>query len=115
MHQLECPREMESLKLLKQMIFLIINEHQGHKHLTNYNSFNEISCKFGNIKENNGVGTDMHNFHDQNKSRQRIQSNDVLRIYRQNICGLGNITNKLIAPLYPNFPHLLCITEHHLK
>jgi hypothetical protein len=57
----------------------------------------------------------MHNFHVKNKSRQRIQSNDVLRIYHQNICGLGNKTSKLIASIYPNFPHLPCITEHHLK
>ena len=56
----------------------------------------------------------MHNFHDKNKSRQRIHSNDVLRIYHQNICRLGNKTNKLIASVYPNFPHLLCITEHLL-
>jgi hypothetical protein len=95
--------------------FFIINEHQGQKHLINYNSFNQVSCTLDNIKENKRVGTHMHNFHDKNKSRQRIPSNDVLRIYHQNIYRLGNKTNTLIASLYPNFPHLLCNTEHHLK
>jgi len=51
MNQLECPREMESLKLLKQMIFFITNEHEGQKHLINYNSFNQVSHKFYNTRK----------------------------------------------------------------
>jgi len=39
----------------------------------------------------------------------------VLRIYHQNICGLGSKANDLLASLYPNLPHILCLTEHHLR
>ena len=37
----------------------------------------------------------------------------VLRIYHQNICGLGSKSNDLLISLYPNLPHILCLTEHH--
>jgi hypothetical protein len=42
-------------------------------------------------------------------------SNQVLRIYHQNICGLGSKSNDLLASLYPTLPHLLCLSEHHLR
>jgi hypothetical protein len=39
-------------QIIKTDNFLIINEHQGQKYLSNDNSFNQISCKFYNINEN---------------------------------------------------------------
>jgi hypothetical protein len=42
-------------------------------------------------------------------------NNQVLRIYHQNICGLGSKTNDLRASLHPNLPHILCLTEHNLR
>ena len=39
----------------------------------------------------------------------------MLRIYHQNICGLGTKTNDLLTSLYPNLPHILWLTEHHLR
>jgi hypothetical protein len=42
-------------------------------------------------------------------------SNQVSRIYHQNICGLGSKMNDLLISLYPNLPHILCLTEHHLR
>jgi hypothetical protein len=36
-----------------------------------------------------------------------------LKIYHQNICGLRYKINELLSLLYPDFPHILCITEHH--
>jgi hypothetical protein len=42
-------------------------------------------------------------------------SNQVLRIHHQNICGLGTKTNDLLASLYTNLPYVLCLTEHHLR
>ena len=42
-------------------------------------------------------------------------SSQVLWIYHQNICGLGSKTNDLLMSLYPKLPHILCLTEHHLK
>jgi hypothetical protein len=38
-----------------------------------------------------------------------------LKIFHQNICGLGYKTNELICSLYPNCPHIICITEHRLN
>jgi hypothetical protein len=46
----------------------MVNEHQGQKHLINYNNFNQVSCKFDNIKENKGVVTHIHNLHYKHKS-----------------------------------------------
>jgi hypothetical protein len=42
-------------------------------------------------------------------------SNQMLRIFHQNICGLGSKTIDLLAALYPNLPHILCLSEHHLS
>ena len=39
----------------------------------------------------------------------------VLRIYHQNICGLGSKTNDLLISLYPSLPHIVFLTEHHLS
>jgi hypothetical protein len=33
----------------------------------------------------------------------------------QNICGLQKKADELIISLPPDVPHILCITEHHLK
>jgi hypothetical protein len=41
--------------------------------------------------------------------------NSFLMIYHQNICGLRKTTDELISFLYPNFPHILCFSEHHLN
>jgi hypothetical protein len=34
---------------------------------------------------------------------------------RQNIRGLRNKRTEIINSLLPELPHILCITEHHLK
>lgn len=38
-----------------------------------------------------------------------------LKIYHQNICGLRYKINELLSFLYPDFPNIICITEHHLS
>jgi hypothetical protein len=42
-------------------------------------------------------------------------ANNCFIIYHQNICGLINKTNEIYAQLHPDFPEILCFTEHHLK
>jgi hypothetical protein len=42
-------------------------------------------------------------------------NNQVLRIYHQNICGLGYKMNDLHVSLSPSLPHTVCLTEHHLR
>ena len=38
-----------------------------------------------------------------------------LSIFHQNICGIKGKTDELIGSISPNFPHILCFSEHHLK
>jgi hypothetical protein len=38
----------------------------------------------------------------------------ALHIYHQNIQGLRGKIDEILNFLYPNFPHILCISEHHL-
>ena len=48
------------------------------------------------------------------QSRQ-VPRNKTLKIFQQNIRGLGNKTNELHCHLHHDFPHILCISEHHLR
>jgi len=38
-----------------------------------------------------------------------------LTIYHQNVRGLRGKTNELLSQLHPNFPHILCFSEHHMN
>jgi exonuclease III len=42
-------------------------------------------------------------------------STEALQIFHQNIQGLRWKSNAVLNFLYPNFPHILCFTEHHLN
>jgi exonuclease III len=42
-------------------------------------------------------------------------SRNTVTIFHQNICGLRRKTDELISTISPNFPHVLCFSEHHLK
>ena len=41
--------------------------------------------------------------------------NTSLKIFQQNIRGLGNKTNELYCHLQHDLPHILCLSEHHLS
>ena len=38
-----------------------------------------------------------------------------LTVYRQIIRGLKGKVNELVSQLYPTLPHILCLTENHMK
>jgi len=38
-----------------------------------------------------------------------------LTIYHQNISGLRGKAIELLSQLHPNFPHVLCLSEHHMN
>jgi hypothetical protein len=42
-------------------------------------------------------------------------SSNILRVFHQNIRGLKYKTDELLNALYPDFPHVLCITEHNMN
>ena len=48
------------------------------------------------------------------KDNKTIGINSIT-IFHQNICGLRKKTDELKSSMYPNFPHILCFSEHHLK
>ena len=45
---------------------------------------------------------------------QKAGINSVM-VFHQNICDLRGKTDELTSSLSPNFPHILCSSEHHLK
>jgi hypothetical protein len=45
---------------------------------------------------------------------QTIDINQLI-IFPQNICGLRKRADELINSVFPNFPHILYFSEHHLK
>jgi hypothetical protein len=42
-------------------------------------------------------------------------ASNAITIFHQNICGLKGKTDELLSSMSPNFPHILCFSEHHLK
>jgi hypothetical protein len=38
-----------------------------------------------------------------------------LIVFHQNICRLRKKADELISSVLPNLPHILCLSEHHLK
>jgi len=42
-------------------------------------------------------------------------SKSVLHIYHQNIQGIKWKSDEILDFFYPVFPHIVCITEHHLN
>ena len=49
------------------------------------------------------------------KESSQVPQNETLKIFHQNFRGLGNKTNELHCHLHHDFPHILCISEHHLR
>jgi hypothetical protein len=57
---------------------------------------------------------DLDNIHKNNKNHiDKITR--YMNIYHQNIRELATKLGELISHLHPHYPHILCITEHHLK
>ena len=51
-------------------------------------------------------------FYGKNNKTTGINS---ITIFHQNICGLRKKSDELKSSMYPNSPHILCFSEHHLK
>ena len=82
---------------------------------SNDNHSNENLFQFSTNKKCNQVHFYKNSAKKYNLGFLGRDSDQVLRIYHQNICGLGSKTNDLLISLYPNLPHILCLTEHHLR
>ena len=49
-----------------------------------------------------------------NNSKTHKLHNSLI-IFHQNVCGMKYKTDELYSSLYPDLPHVLCITKHHLN
>jgi hypothetical protein len=49
-----------------------------------------------------------------NSSLKSIKSKE-LRVFHQNIRGLRNTPNEIKSAMHTNRPHILCLTEPHMK
>ena len=49
------------------------------------------------------------------KDSSQVRGNTSLKIFHQNIRGLGKKTNELYCPLQHNLPHILCLLEHYFS
>jgi hypothetical protein len=49
------------------------------------------------------------------KINQPKTCSDYLKIVHKNIRSFGRKAYELISHLYPDLPHILCLTEHHLN
>jgi len=79
------------------------------------NNSNENFTQFATNPKYNKINFYKISAKDNNFKFIDSDSNQVLRIYHQNICGLAPKTNDLLISFYPNLPHMLCLTEHHLS
>lgn len=44
-----------------------------------------------------------------------IATNKSFSVLHQNIAGLRGKNNELLGSVLPELPHIICLTEHHLK
>jgi hypothetical protein len=49
------------------------------------------------------------------KDSGQVPQNKPLKIFHQNIRGLGHKANELYCHLHHDLPHILCLSEHHLS
>jgi len=49
------------------------------------------------------------------KHSSQVQQNKSVKIFHQNIRGLGNKSNELYYNLHHGSPLILCLLEHHLS
>ena len=65
------------------------------------------------LKVNNN---DVHNNHT-HLTKNHLNNNPAktdLKIFHQSIRGISHKTEKILISLAHNFPHVLCLMEHHL-
>ena len=57
---------------------------------------------------------DMNDRSPQNINQIKVNS-DFFKIYHQNVTSLRGKTQELLSHIYPDLPHVICLTEHHLN
>ena len=49
------------------------------------------------------------------KDSSQVPRSKFLKIFQQNIRGLGNKSNELYCHLHHDLPHILCLSEQYLS
>jgi len=49
------------------------------------------------------------------KERYTSKSTRYIKVYHQNIRGSGMKSGEILGHLYPDYPQVLCLTEHNLR
>jgi hypothetical protein len=58
---------------------------------------------------------EIYSMHRNKVSNKNDDTNNLFKIYHQNIRGLKGKINEFMLPLHTEAPHLICLTEHNLK
>jgi hypothetical protein len=58
---------------------------------------------------------DIHFKYRNNRSNKNADVEGLLRVYHQNVRGLKGKVNELLLSFLDEAPHIICLTEHHLK
>ena len=48
-------------------------------------------------------------------TNKQTNSKNLFKIFHQNIRGVKSKVDELSISLFPDYPHIMCLTEHHLK
>jgi hypothetical protein len=56
-----------------------------------------------------------HNLKNDTNTKKLTNRKNLFKIFHQNIRGLNSKVDKLSYSLSPDYLHIMCLTEHHLK
>jgi hypothetical protein len=55
------------------------------------------------------------NENSERQTNNNNNNNNLFKVFHQNIRGLKSKVDELINSLLPEYPQIVCLTEHHLK
>ena len=58
---------------------------------------------------------EVYSWENDTNTSKPMNSKNLFKIFHQNIRGLKSKVDELSNSLWPDYPHILCLTEHHLK
>ena len=63
----------------------------------------------------NGCAEEAMLVHCDTNTKKLTNSKNLFKIFQQNIRGLRSKVDELSNSLFPDYPNIICLTEHHLK
>jgi hypothetical protein len=106
----------KKLLSLEVRIFLATTMLDSPSNLTSNQLGNNISKQIHKsplLSKTNA--NEIYSMHRNKVSKRNDDINNLYKIYHQNIRGLKGKINEFMLPLHTEVPHLICLTEHHLK